>query len=173
MKANTVFVLPNNGNITLAARQVAEMQEDKRVIVLPTKNVAMGIAAVIAFQPDDTPEENEVRMMEAAERVRTGTITYAVRDSQMGDLAIKEGSIIGLNNGVVTVNLESVVDTALELMKQIVTDDDGLITVYYGQDTKPEDAQALSDQIADLYPLCDVEVQDGGQPLYYYLLSVE
>ncbi len=173
IKANTVFVLPNNGNITLAARQVAEMQEDKQVIVLPTKNVAMGIAAIIAFQPDATPEENEARMTEASERVRTGTITYAVRDSQMGDMAIKEGSIIGLNNGVVTVNLESVEDTALELMKQIVTDDDGLITVYYGQDTKPEDAQALGAVIADLYPMCDVEVQDGGQPLYYYLLSVE
>ncbi len=173
VRANTVFVLPNNGNITLAARQVAEMQEDKRVIVLPTKNVAMGIAAVIAFQPDDTPEENEARMNEAAERVRTGTITYAVRDSHMGDIAIKEGSIIGLNNGEVTVSLDTVEETALELMKQIVTDDDGLITVYYGHDTKAEDAEALGGEIAELYPMCDVEVQHGGQPLYYYLLSVE
>ena len=99
--AQTVFILPNNGNITLAAQQAAEMS-DKQVIVIPTKNVAMGIAAVVAFQSDYTPEQNEQRMNEAAERVRTGTITYAVRDTDIEDMHIKEGSIIGLNNGRVT-----------------------------------------------------------------------
>lgn len=172
IRADTIFVLPNNGNIVLAAQQVAQMTE-KNVLVLPTKNVAMGIAAVVAFQPDFDAKENEQRMNEAAERVRTGTITYAVRDTLMENLDIKEGSIIGLHNGEVTVNNGSVVDTALELMQQIVTDDDGLITVYYGKDTKPEDAEALGAMIAERYPMCDVEVQDGGQPLYYYLLSVE
>lgn len=170
--AKTIFVLPNNGNIILAARQVAEMT-DKEVVVLPTKNVAMGIAAVVAFQPDFSKEENEQRMNEAAEKVRTGTITMAVRDSDIDDLHIKSGSIIGLHNGEVTVNGKSIEDTALELMRQIVTEDDGLITVYHGMDTSEEDAQALGERIAALYPLCDVEVHQGGQPLYYYLLSVE
>ena len=173
VNANTIFVLPNNGNIILAAQQAAELTEGKQVIVLPTKNVAMGIAAIVSFQPELPVEENKLRMNQAAEKVRTGTITYAVRDSQMDGLQIKEGSIIGLNNGEVTVNVDSVVDTALELMKQIVTDDDGLITVYYGQDTKQADAQGLGETLADLYPMCDVEVQNGGQPLYYYLISVE
>ncbi len=172
IRAKTVFVLPNNGNIILAARQVAEMSQ-KDVVVLPTKNVAMGIAAVVAFQPDFSRDDNVQRMEEAAERVRTGTVTFAVRDTQIDGLQIKEGNIIGLNNGQVTVSMDSVVDTALQLMKDIVTDDDGLITLYYGQDTKEEDAQALGAVIADMYPLCDVEVHRGGQPFYYYLISVE
>lgn len=170
--AQTVFILPNNGNITLAAQQAAEMS-DKQVIVIPTKNVAMGIAAVVAFQPDYTPEQNEQRMNEAAERVRTGTITYAVRDTDIEDMHIKEGSIIGLNNGRVTTNGDSVQDIALRLLHDIVTDDDGLITVYYGENTDQPDATALGERIAALYPNCDVEVHSGGQPLYYYLLSVE
>lgn len=172
IRAKTIFVLPNNGNVILAARQVAEISQ-KDVVVLPTKNVAMGIASVVAFQPDFSRDENVQRMEEAAERVRTGTVTFAVRDTEIDGLQIKEGGIIGLNNGQVTVSMNSVVDTALQLMKDIVTDDDGLITLYYGQDTKEEDAQALGTVIADMYPLCDVEVHRGGQPFYYYLISVE
>ncbi len=172
VNARTIFILPNNGNIILAARQVAELS-DKNIVVLPTKNVAMGLAAVVAFQPDFSAEENESRMNEAAERVRTGTITYAVRDTHMEQLDIKEGSIIGLHNGQVTVNGLSIEETALELMRQIVTEDDALITVYYGEDTVQQDAEALGAKLAELYPDCDVEVQNGGQPLYYYLLSVE
>ena len=172
IRAKTIFVLPNNGNVILAASQVAEMSQ-KDVIVLPTKNVAMGIASIVAFQPDFSRDENVQRMQEAAERVRTGTVTFAVRDTEIDGLQIKEGGIIGLNNGQVTVSMNSVVDTALQLMKDIVTDDDGLITLYYGQDTKAEDAQALGAVIANIYPLCDVEVHRGGQPFYYYLISVE
>ncbi len=134
IKAKTIFILPNNGNIILAAQQVAEMSESP-VIVLPTKNVAMGIAAVIAFLPEDTPENNEARMNEAAEKVRTGMITFSVRDTDLDSMHIKEGSIIGLNNGRVTVNCESATEAAVALMKEIVTEDDGLITVYYGAET--------------------------------------
>ena len=172
INAKTIFMLPNNGNVILAAQQVAQLSE-KNIIVLPTKNVAMGLAAVVAFQPDFSAEDNTARMNEAAERVRTGTITYAVRDTHMEQLDIREGSIIGLRNGEVTVNGLSIEETALELMRQIVTDDDVLITVYYGGDTKQEEAEALGTKLAELYPMCDVEVQNGGQPLYYYLLSVE
>ena len=172
VKAKTIFILPNNGNITLAAEQVANMSSS-RVIVLPTKNVAMGIAAIIAFLPEDSPEENEARMNEAAQKVRTGMITFSVRDTDLDAMHIKEGSIIGLNNGRVTVNCESATQAAVALMKEIVTEDDGLITVYYGAQTSQDEAEALGEEIAELYPNCDVEVHRGGQPLYYYLLSVE
>ncbi|MDO5022817.1 MAG: DAK2 domain-containing protein [Eubacteriales bacterium] len=170
--AENIFILPNNSNITLAAKQAAEIS-DKNVIVLRTKNVAMGIAAVIAFQPDAEVEENTLSMTEAAERVRTGTITYAVRDSEYENMHITEGSTIGLNNGEVTVCTDNSRDAAMQLMEQIVTDDDSLITVYYGEGVDEEEAQALGREIADKYDGCDVEVHNGGQPLYYYLLSVE
>lgn len=170
--AKTIFVLPNNGNITLAAQQAAKLS-DKNVIVLPTKNVAMGIAAVVAFQMEESPEENARRMEEAAEKVRTGMITYAVRNTNMGDMEIKEGSIIGLNNGQITVNCDTAKEAALLLMKQIVTEDDGLITVYYGDKTDKIEAQKVRDELEEMFPDCDVEVHRGGQQLYFYLLSVE
>ena len=171
--AKTVYVLPNNGNVILAAQQAAQLCEDKQVIVIPTKNVAMGIAAAIAFQADSTPEENAARMEEAAQRVRTGTVTYAVRDTEYEDLTIKEGDIIGLYNGKIHTVGNSVHDVTRDLMKEIITEDDELITVYYGKDVAEGDAQALTDELADLYDDCDVEMQMGGQPLYYSLISVE
>ena len=172
VNAETIFVFPNNGNIILAAQQAAELS-DKNVVVIPTKNVAMGIAAAVAFQPDLTAEENAQRMDEAAQRVRTGTITYAVRDSEFENMHIAEGDIIGLHNGKVEFKASSVHDVAIDLVKEIVTEDDGLITIYYGADTKEEDAKALGAEIEELCPDCDVEVHEGGQPLYYYLIAVE
>ena len=170
--ADNVFIFPNNGNVILAAQQAAQIS-DGNVIVIPTKNVAMGIAAAVAFQPDLTPEENAVRMQEAAENVRTATITYAVRDSEFEDLHIKQGDIIGLANGKVAEKGESIHDVAVNLTRQIVTEDDSLITLYYGADTSKEDAQALAEEFAEQYPDCDVDIQYGGQPLYYYLIAVE
>ncbi|MBQ7455626.1 MAG: DAK2 domain-containing protein, partial [Clostridia bacterium] len=172
VNARTVFILPNNGNVVLAAQQAAEISE-KNVLVIPTKNVAMGIAAVVAFQPDVSPEENAAAMDEAAQRVRTGMITYAVRDSEFEDLHITEGDIIGLHNGKVSVRSNSIHDVAISLMQALVTEDDSLITIFYGADTKEEDANKLQEELQKLYPDCDVEVLRGGQPLYYYLLSVE
>ncbi len=171
--AETVFVLPNNGNVILAAQQAAQLCEDKKVLVIPTKNVAMGIAAAIAFQPESGAEENAARMEEAAQRVRTGTVTYAVRDTEYEGLHIKEGDIIGLYNGKIHTAGNSIHDVTRDLMKEIITEDDELMTVYYGKDVAEADAQALPDELADLYDDCDVEMQMGGQPLYYYLISVE
>ncbi len=173
VNAETVFVFPNNGNIILAAQQAAELCSNKNVQVLPTKNVAMGIAAAVAFQPDLPAEENMRRMDEAAQRVRTGMITYAVRDSEFEDMHITEGDIIGLHNGKVTVKANNTHDVAMSLLKDIVTEDDGLITVYYGADTTKDEADALAEEIEGIYEDCDVEVHSGGQPLYYYLISVE
>jgi len=172
VNAETIFVFPNNGNIILAAQQAAELSE-KNVVVIPTKNVAMGIAAAVAFQPDLSAEENAERMEEASQKVRTGTITYAVRDSEFEDMHINEGDIIGLHNGKVEFKADNVHDVALRLMETIVTEDDGLITIYYGADTSEADAKALGEEIGELYPDCDVEVHPGGQPLYYYLIAVE
>lgn len=173
INAENIFVFPNNGNIILAAQQAAKICKDKKVFVLPTKNVAMGIAGVVAFSEDAEPEENVQNMTEAAERVRTGTITYAVRDSEYENLHIKEGDIIGLSNGQVTMRADNVHDVALSLMDGIVTDDDSLITVYYGAETEPEDAEALAKELGEKYSNCEVQAQEGGQPLYYYLISVE
>ncbi|NCB06036.1 MAG: DAK2 domain-containing protein, partial [Clostridia bacterium] len=170
--AKCVFVLPNNGNVILAAQQAATLCE-KEVHVIPTKNVAMGIAAAVAFQPEVDGEKNAARMEEAAQRVRTGMITYAVRDTELGEMHIKQGDIIGLYNGAVQKVGNSLHDVAIDLMRDIVTENDELITVYYGKDVGETDARALTDEIESEYGDCDVEMQRGGQPLYYYLISVE
>ena len=172
VNAETVFVFPNNGNVILAAQQAAEISKNN-VKVIPTKNVAMGIAAAVAFNPDADAEENAANMDEAAQRVRTGTITYAVRDTDFEDMHINEGDIIGLHNGKVTFKSDSIHDVAMSLVKDIVTVDDVLITLYYGEDTAEEDAQALAAEIEEMFPDCDVDVHKGGQPLYYYLIAVE
>ena len=173
VRAKCVFVLPNNGNVILAAQQAATLCEDRQVFVIPTKNVAMGIAAAVSFQPEASGEENAARMEEAAQRVRTGMVTYAVRDSEMDDLHIKQGDIIGLYNGKIQVDGHDIHDVTMDLMKEIMTEDDELITVYYGKDVAEEDARRLTDEIAEQYDDCDVEMHMGGQPLYYYLVSVE
>ena len=173
INAESVFVFPNNGNVILAAQQAAELTKDKHVYVIPTKNVAMGIAGIIGFQDGASDEENVEHMNEAAQRVRTCTVTYAVRDSVIDDLQIKEGDIIGLHNGKVEAKGEQPQIVAKELMQKIVTEDDELITVYYGSDVSESNAQVLTDQLAAQFPDCDVEMHKGGQPLYYYLISVE
>lgn len=173
VNAKCVFVLPNNGNVILAAQQAAELTEDRQVLVIPTKNVAMGIAAAVAFQSDANGEDNAIRMEQAAQRVRTGTVTYAVRDSEMDDLHIKQGDIIGLYNGKIVVDGHDIHDVTLELMNAIVTEDDELITVYYGKEVAEGDAKTLTEEIAGRFDDCDVEIHQGGQPLYYYLISVE
>ena len=172
VQAQNVFVLPNNSNVVLAASQAAGLA-DRNVIVLPTKNTAMGIGAVIAFSPDADPEENKEMMTQAAEQVKTGQITFAVRDTVFEDKEIKEGDIIGIHNGRIESVGKDVHDMALELVPKVVEEGDALITIYYGQDTKEEDARKLGEEVAGLYPDLDVEVQYGGQPLYYYLISAE
>ena len=170
--AETVFILPNNSNVILAASQAAELA-DKKVVVIPTKNTAMGVGAVIAFNPDASAEENLEEMTAAAQQVKTGQITYAVRDTVFEDKEISEGDIIGIHNGRIEVVGKDIHDMALELIRLVVEDGDSLITIYYGADTKEEDANQLCEEIAALYPDMDVEVHYGGQPLYYYLLSAE
>ena len=170
--AECVFILPNNGNVIFAANQAAELSK-KDVRVIPTKNVAMGIAAAIAFQNDLEPEENVRRMDEAAQHVKTAMVTYAIRDSEYNGIQIRQGDIIGLHNGQIEFSGSSIHDVVMEIMKNIVTDEDELITVYYGADVTESDAESISSDIEKAYDFCDVECHNGGQPLYYYLISVE
>ena len=170
--AECVFILPNNGNVIFAANQAAELS-GKDVRVIPTKNVAMGIAAAIAFQDDHDPDENVKRMEEASQHVKTAMVTYAIRDSEYNSIQIKQGDIIGLHNGQIEYSGSSIHDIVMDMMKDIVTDEDELITVYYGADVSEADAEAIAADIEKEYDFCDVECHYGGQPLYYYLISVE
>jgi DAK2 domain fusion protein YloV len=172
VNAECVFILPNNGNVIFAANQAAELSP-KDVRVIPTKNVAMGIAAAIAFQEEHDPDENVQRMDEAAQHVKTAMVTYAIRDSEYNGIQIRQGDIIGLHNGQIEYSGSSIHDVVMDMMKNIITDEDELVTVYYGADVSEADAEQISSDIEKQYDYCDVECHNGGQPLYYYLISVE
>ena len=170
--ARNVIILPNNTNIILAAQQAKRLTE-RNVIVLPTKSVPMGISAALAFDPGLSPEENEAAMCEAAEQVHTASITYAVRDTNYDGQEIHAHDIMGMLDNKLSVLGQDIPQVAREITEKMVNEDSGLITIYYGQDIAEGDAQALCDELADAYPDCDVELQMGGQPLYYYLIAVE
>ena len=170
--AKNVFILPNNTNIILAAQQACALTE-KNVIVLPTKSVPMGISAMLAFSPEMSVEENEAAMREAAENVHTASITYAVRDTTYDDREIHQGDIMGMIDNKLSVLGSDIHQVGMDVTEKMVHEDATLITVYYGSDVTEEDAQKLCDALADTYTDCDVEMQYGGQPLYYYLIAVE
>ena len=170
--AKNVFILPNNTNIILAAQQASELTE-KNVIVLPTKSVPMGISAMLAFSADMSVEENTAAMTEAAENVHTASITYAVRDTTYEGREIHQGDIMGMIDNKLSVLGSQVHQVGLDIAEKMVNEDTDLITIYYGSDVAEEDAQKLCDALAEKYDDCDVELQYGGQPLYYYLIAVE
>ncbi|MGN0185106.1 MAG: DAK2 domain-containing protein [Aristaeellaceae bacterium] len=170
--ARNVFILPNNTNIILAAQQASELTE-KNVIVLPTKSVPMGISAMLAFSADMGVEENTEAMTEAAENVHTASITYAVRDTTYEGKEIHQGDIMGMIDNKLSVLGSQVHQVCLDIAEKMVSEDTDLITIYYGSDVSEEDAQKLCDALAEKYDDCDVELQYGGQPLYYYLIAVE
>ena len=170
--ARNVFILPNNTNIILAAQQASELTE-KNVIVLPTKSVPMGISAMLAFSADMGVEENTEAMTEAAENVHTASITYAVRDTTYEGKEIHQGDIMGMIDNKLSVLGNEVHQVGLDIAEKMVNEDTDLITIYYGSDVAEEDAQKLCDALAEKYDDCDVELQYGGQPLYYYLIAVE
>ena len=170
--ARNVFILPNNTNIILAAQQASELTE-KNVIVLPTKSVPMGISAMLAFSQEMSVEENTAAMTEAAENVHTASITYAVRDTTYEGKEIHQGDIMGMIDNKLSVLGNEVHQVGLDIAEKMVSEDTDLITIYYGSDVSEEDAQKLCDALAEKYDDCDVELQYGGQPLYYYLIAVE
>lgn len=173
VNAETIFVLPNNKNIILAANQAKDIIEDKTIIVVPTKTIPQGITAMISFSPDMNPEENLEAMKDASQCVRTGEITYAVRNTTTDGHAIEKDDIMALgDDGLLAVAKEK--DQAvLEALKAMVNDESEIITIYYGQDIPEEEAEALATRVRKAYPQVETELQYGGQPIYYYFLSVE
>ena len=173
VNAETIFVLPNNKNIILAANQAKDIIEDKTIIVVPTKTIPQGITAMISFSPDMNPEENLEAMKDASQCVRTGEITYAVRNTTIDGHAIEKDDIMALGDeGLLAVAKEKN-QAVLEALKAMVNDESEIITIYYGQDIPEEEAEALAARIRKAYPQVETELQYGGQPIYYYFLSVE
>ena len=173
VNANTIYILPNNKNIILAAEQARNLTKDKEIVVIPSKTIPQGIAAIINFMPDKSSEDNTAAMAEGMAAVKSGSVTYAVRDTSIDGKTIKENDMMGIGDaGILAVGPE-LVDTTLELIDCLADEDSELISLYYGADVSEEDADALAEMIAERYPDADVEVNAGGQPIYYYLLSVE
>lgn len=173
VNAKTIYIFPNNKNIILAANQARDLTKDKEIIVVPTKTVPQGITAMISFVPEKTAQENTQEMEDAISKVRTGQITYAVRDTRLDDKEIHEGDIMGIGDkGILAVggDREKVAEATVAAM---MSDDAEVISIYYGADTDPDTAEKLSESIQKLYPDCEVELNEGGQPIYYYIISVE
>ena len=173
VNADTIFILPNNKNIILAANQARDLVEDKEIIVIPTKTVPQGITAVINYVPDLSATDNEATMIEAIGNVKTGQVTYAVRDTVIDDKTIRQNDFMGIGDaGILSVGTNMPQVTS-DMIADMIDDDTELISIYYGADVTEEDAEELGAKIEALYPKCDVELQFGGQPIYYYIVSAE
>ena len=173
VNADHIFILPNNKNIILAANQAQTLTKDKDIIVIPTKTVPQGITAVISYMPEADVDTNLEAMQDAVKNVKTGQVTYAVRDTKIDDKVIHEGDIMGIGDqGILSVG-QSVEDTTKDMLAQLVDEDSELISLYYGQDIQAEDAEKFTQALEDIYPDIDIDVHMGGQPIYYYVLSVE
>lgn len=173
VNADTIFILPNNSNIILAANQAAQLAEGKEIIVIPSRTVPQGITAIINFVPELSAQENREVMIREMSKVKTGQITYAVRNTMIEDKEIKEGDIMGIGDqGIVAVG-QSVEGTALDTLKAMLEDTSELVTVYYGAEVKQEEAERFMEKVQEVCKDCEAELQSGGQPIYYYLISVE
>jgi len=173
VNADTVFILPNNKNIILAANQAQMMVEDKKIVVVPTQTVPQGITAIINYVPDMTADENAETMKQEIGNVKTGQVTYAVRDTVIDDKEIKQGDYMGIGDaGILSVGSD-VSDVTYQMVREMMNEDLELISVYYGADVTEDAAELLKGRIAEAFPSCDIELQYGGQPIYYYIISAE
>lgn len=173
VNAKNIFIFPNNKNIILAANQARDLTEDKNIIVIPTKTIPQGITALISYVPDKAVEQNTEEMMEAVGNVKTGQITYAVRDTKIDDKEIRQGDIMGIgDHGLLAVGT-GIEDITVAALQEMTDEDSEIISVYYGQDVSEEDAEHLAERLEEQYPDFDIEIHNGGQPIYYYILSVE
>ncbi len=173
INASNVFVFPNNSNVILAAEQAKDLVNNRIIHVIPTKNVPQGFAAALAFNPEASVPENKTDMTHAIDNVASGQVTYAVRETTMNGFKLKEGDIIGLDNKRILAKSDNIDDTTLKLVKALKNDDHEMITLYYGEGIKEDDAEALAAKISENYPDCDVDFHFGGQPVYYYMVSLE
>ncbi len=173
VNADTIFILPNNKNIILAANQAQSLVKDKKIVVIPTKTVPQGITAVINYVPGLSAEENEAIMVSEMKAVATGQVTYAVRDTNIDGQEIRQGDFMGLgDHGILSVGT-AISSVALNMVGAMMTEEKELISIYYGEEIAEEDAGKLREQIGERYPECDIELQYGGQPIYYYIISAE
>ena len=173
INADNIYVLPNNKNIILAAQQAESLVEDKNIIVVPSKTIPQGISAMIGFIPDNSPEDNKEAMIDSMSYVKTGEVTYAVRDTVIDDKEIKEGNIMGIGDeGILAVG-EEIDDTTINMIKEMQDEESEIVSLYYGAEVTEEAANKLADKIAEALPEIEVEVYPGGQPIYYYIASVE
>lgn len=173
VKAKHVFILPNNKNIILAAEQTKELFSDIEISVLPTRNFPQGMAALIAYDPERTVEENYERMEEAISQIQTGEITYAVRESQYNGLEIQNGELLGIINGNIVAKGNEMLDVVKDLVKSMLNDTGELLTVFYGSDIEAGEADKLLEELEIVFPELEIEMHYGGQPLYYYIFSLE
>ena len=173
INAANVFVFPNNSNIILAAEQAKDLVTNRTIHVIPTKNVPQGFAAALAFNPESSVAVNKTNMTHAIDNVAAGMVTYAVRNTTMNGFKLKEGDIIGLDNKKILAKGSDIEETTLKLIKALKTDDHEMITLYYGADVTEEDAEALAAKVSEEFPDCEVDFHYGGQPVYYYLVSLE
>ncbi len=173
VNADNIFIFPNNKNIILAANQAASLVEDKNIIVIPTKTIPQGITALINFMPEKTPEENEENMKEEIANVKTGQITYAVRDTVIDDKEIKCGDYMGIGDKTILSVGSDRDDTLKDMIAQLMDEDAAIISLYYGEEVTEEEAEEIGAYLEETYPDVDVEVEFGGQPIYYYIISVE
>lgn len=173
INASSVFVFPNNSNVILAAEQAKALVTNRTIHVIPTKNVAQGFAAALQFNAEASVPENKTNMTHAIDNVASGQVTYAVRNTTMNGFKLKEGDIIGLDNKRILAKGENIEETTLKLVKALKNDEHEMITLYYGEGVKEEEAEALADKISKQYPDCDVDFHFGGQPVYYYMVSLE
>ncbi len=173
INADNIFIFPNNKNIILAANQAKQLTTDKNIIVIPTKTVPQGITAIINYVPDISVQENEAVMAEEVQRVATGQVTYAVRDTMIDDKEIHEGDFMGIGDkGILSVGTD-LHEVAFQMVKEMMSDEYELISIYYGDIIKEEQAQKLADMIRAEFGSCDIELQFGGQPIYSYIISAE
>ena len=173
VNAKNIFILPNNKNIIMAANQAASLTEDKNIIVIPTKTIPQGITALVNYIPDSTPEDNAGRMSEEIQLVKTGQVTYAVRDTVIDDKEIKQDDYMGIGDkGILSVGTD-MEKTVLEMIGEMVDEDSAILSIYYGEEMKEDAANAIAEKVEDEYPEIEVEVHYGGQPIYYYVISVE
>ncbi|MGN0818966.1 MAG: DAK2 domain-containing protein [Christensenellaceae bacterium] len=173
VNAETVFVLPNNKNIILAAEQAKDLVEGKKIVVVPTKNVPEGLTAAISFDPDISSDDNLMNMLHAIDSVTEGMVTYAVRSTRVDNLTIKKGDFIGLTSKKILTKAKSVEDATLDLIAKLMDKTHSLVNLYFGDDVSQENAESLQKKVAELYPDCDVELYYGGQAVYYYIISLE
>ena len=173
INADNVFVFPNNKNIILAAEQAKALVENRKIHVIPTKNIPQGFAAALAFEPELSAEENKTNMIHALDNVRAGQVTHAVRTTNVNGFKIKEGDIIGLDDKKILSKSDNIDDAVMTLLDKLKDESHELITLYYGQDVSEDEARLLKDKVQEAFPDCEVDYHFGGQPVYYYLLSLE